>query len=83
MLRGESDCIETGDELYATLPTCLGYNKSRDGKYRHKYPHGKFWLTYSTRMHERPVNLIIPRGTLEKLPHSKHFIVHKGKIVRA
>lgn len=77
-LRIESDNIENGDECYASLPTCLGYTKAKDGKYRQKYPHGKFWLTYSSHMHEKPVNLIMQREVLEQLPHSKHFIVTHG-----
>ncbi len=53
-----------------------------DGKARHKYPHRKYWLTYSTKMKEKPVNLVIPRDTLEKLPHTIHFIVTKSGIKR-
>lgn len=53
-----------------------------DGKARHKYPHRKYWLTYSTRMKEKPVNLVIPRDTLEKLPHTIHFVVTKSGIKR-
>lgn len=52
-------------------------------KKRKTYPHRKFWLTYSAWMHEKPVNLVVPRETLEKLPHSKHFIVYENKKVRA
>lgn len=51
-------------------------------KKRKTYPHRIFWLTYSTWMHEKPVNLVVPRETLEKLPHSKHFIVTKEKVER-
>lgn len=53
-----------------------------DGKARHKYPHRKYWLTYSTKMKEKPVNLVIPRDTLEKMPHTKHFIVTTSNIKR-
>ena len=52
-------------------------------KSRKTYPHRKFWLTYSTWMFEKPVNLVVPRDTLEKLPHSKHFIVSKEKVRKA
>ena len=52
-------------------------------KKRKTYPHRKFWLTYSAWMHEKPVNLVVPRDTLEKLPHSKHFIVTKEKVRKA
>ena len=51
-------------------------------KSRKTYPHRKFWLTYSAWLFEKPVNLVIPRTTLEKLPHSKHFIVAKGKVTQ-
>lgn len=47
-------------------------------KKRKTYPHRKFWLTYSPYLHEKPVNLVVPRETLEKLPHSRHFIVKKS-----
>ena len=49
-------------------------------KKRKTYSHRKFWLTFSAWMHEKPVNLVVPRDTLEKLPHSRHFIVAKGKV---
>lgn len=52
------------------------------GKCRTKYSHSNFWLTYSTRMRERPVNLVVPRSVLESLPHSKHFIVHRDRVNR-
>ena len=52
------------------------------GKARHKYPHHKYWLTYSTKMKEKPVNLVMPRDTLEKLPHTIHFVVTKSSIKR-
>lgn len=52
-------------------------------KKRRTYPHRKFWLTYSSWLAEKPVNLVVPRETLEKLPHSKHMIVTKEKVVRA
>lgn len=31
------------------------------GKSRKKYPHKKFWLTYSAWLAEKPVNLVVPR----------------------
>lgn len=49
-------------------------------KKRKTYQHKKFWLTYSVWMHEKPVNLVVPRETLENLPHSKHFMITKDKI---
>lgn len=44
-------------------------------KRRKTYPHGKFWLTYSAWMPEKPVNLVFPRKELETLPHSARFAV--------
>lgn len=49
-------------------------------KKRKTYPHRKFWLTYSAWMHEKPVNLVVPRDTLEKLQHSKHFIITRTEV---
>lgn len=39
-----------------------------------RYPHGAFWLSLSSNLDERPVNLVVPRGTLESLS-AKKFIV--------
>lgn len=39
-----------------------------------RYPHGEFWLTLTTDKDERPVNLVVPRETLETLSVKK-FIV--------
>lgn len=52
-------------------------------KLRKTYSHRKFWLTYSTYLKEQPVNLVTTRQNLEALPHTKHFIVYKGKVVKA
>lgn len=52
----------------------------RSGKCRTRYNHKNFWLTYSTKMRERPVNLVLQRQTLEQLPHSRHFVVHTNKV---
>ena len=51
-------------------------------KKRKTYPHRMFWLTYSCWLAEKPVNLVVPRDTLENLPHSAHFIVTKQKATR-
>ena len=42
--------------------------------FKKRYPHGAFWLTLTTDKDERPVNLVIPRSTLETLSVKK-FIV--------
>ena len=39
-----------------------------------RYPHGEFWLTLTTDKDERPVNLVVPRKTLETLS-AKRFNV--------
>ena len=43
-----------------------------------RYPHGEFWLTLTTDKDERPVNLVIPRKTLETLS-AKRFNVTPEK----
>lgn len=53
------------------------------GRARFKYPHKKYWLTYSTKKKEKPINLVMLRDDLEKLPHTRHFIVTKEKVVKA
>jgi len=50
------------------------------GKARHRYPHNMYWLTYSTKIDEKPINLVIPRSELEQLPHTRHFIVTKTEV---
>ena len=51
------------------------------GKCRTRYAGVKdFWLTYSTNLHERPVNLVVKREVLEKLPSSRHFIVTRENV---
>lgn len=50
------------------------------GMARLRYPHGKFWLTYSDGYDEKPVNLVVPRETLERLPRSKHLTVTRDCI---
>lgn len=42
--------------------------------FKKRYPHGAFMLTLSSNLDERPVNLVIPRETLETLSVKK-FIV--------
>ena len=46
-------------------------------EFKRRYPHGDFWLTLSTWLDERPVNLVIPRATLESLS-AKKFSVDKN-----
>ena len=42
--------------------------------FKKRYPHGAFMLTLSSNLDERPVNLVIPRETLESL-YVKKFTV--------
>ena len=39
--------------------------------FKKRYPHGAFTLTLSPNLDERPVNLVIPRKTLETLSVKK------------
>lgn len=81
-IRETNNKIEKDENgWYSLMPDCLGYSKAYNGKYRTKYDHGNFWLTYSYDMHEQPVNIVLRRSTLEScLKHTKHFIVTKGKV---
>ena len=60
-----------------------GFSIQMYGKARKKYSHGKFWLTYSGKLLEQPVNLVVPTETLLKLPHTKHFTVTREKVRKA
>ena len=71
-LRCDGDCNAT--DIFGS------HTLDDKGKARWHYPHRKYWLTYSTNLDERPINIVIPRKTLESLPHSKHFIVTKEKV---
>lgn len=51
-----------------------------DGKSRKRYKHNKYWLTYSNSLEEQPVNLVITRENLLKLPHTKHLIITREKV---
>lgn len=83
-LRETSNKTEKDEDgIYSNAPACLGWGPTKDGKYRTKYDHEKFWLTYSSRKHEQPLNLVVPRQTLESFPHSRHFIVQEGKVKKA
>ena len=83
-LRSDGDNKENDEYgFYASLPSCMGFGgKAEDGKYRKSYRHRKFWLTYSSRLKEQPVNLVVPRTTLEAFQHSVHFIVTKDGVQR-
>lgn len=70
----KKDIEELEDEN--CLDALLGWDFS---KARKKYEHGKFWLTYSKKLREKPVNLVTTREVLEQLPHTKHVYVTKGK----
>ena len=83
-LRSDGDSKETDEYgFYNCLPSYMGFGyKSDDGRYRKSYRHRKFWLTYSSRLKEQPVNLVVPRTTLEAFQHSVHFIVTKDGVQR-
>lgn len=46
------------------------------------FGHGAFYLALSPLIDEEPVNLVIPRESLEKLPGSKRFNVTDKKVNR-
>lgn len=54
------------------------YNKT--DKFRKRYPHNKFWLTYSSSLREKPVNLVMTRDTLSSLKSTKQIIISRDKI---
>ena len=58
------------------------YDCTHGFKQRRTYSHHKFWLTFSKGLPEQPINLVLPRKTLEDLPSTKHFIVYTNKKVR-
>ena len=49
-------------------------------KNRKRYENANFWLTYSGQLFEKPVNLVMPRNTLENFKNSRHFVVLKNEI---
>lgn len=49
-------------------------------KNRKRYENANFWLTYSGQLFEKPVNLVMPRNTLETFKNSKHFYITKNEI---
>lgn len=51
-----------------------------NGKSRRHYKHNKYWLTYSNDLDEQPVNLVITRENLLKLPHTGHAIITRQKV---
>lgn len=70
-----------GDENYTDI---FGNRKlDSKGRARRKIDGSKcMWITYSTRPVERPVNLVVTREMLESLPHTRHFIVTKDRVVK-
>lgn len=77
----QQDSEEIRDRANSNTTDIFGNTSlDRNGKCRTKYNHNKFWLTYSTKMREQPVNLVIPRENLLQLYHSTHFIVHRNKV---
>jgi len=46
--------------------------------FKKRYPHGAFMLTLSSNLDERPVNLVIPRETLESLSVKKFTVDAKN-----
>lgn len=48
----------------------MGFTETRT-----RFPHGAFWLTLSPSCDEQPVNLVVPRESLEKLPGTRRWRV--------
>ena len=79
-LRADSDAKEIDAyDIFTTFPI-PSMRKRADGKYRQRYEHDKFWLTYSSHLQEQPMNLVIPRATLLKFKAKRHFVVTKDYI---
>ena len=67
-----SDLYNDANKLRAESKS-LGLSKNR------KY-YKNFWLTYSSNLFEKPVNLVMQRNTLETFKNSKHFYITKSEI---
>lgn len=84
-LRADGDNYESRE--YMDWLNALGMpmlsSKDPKGLYRKVYDHKRFHLTYSSRLKEQPVNLVISRTTLESLPSTRHFVVTKDFVKNA
>ena len=76
-LRADGDNYESKEYMDWLNGLEMPMLSSRDpeGKYRKVYSHKKFHLTYSSRLKEQPVNLVISRSVLESLKSTRHFVV--------
>ena len=66
-------------DLYNDAKELRAESKSLGGSKHRKY-YKNFWITHSTRLFEKPVNLVMPRNTLETFKNSKHFYITKSEL---
>ena len=67
------------NDLYNDANKLRNESKSTRGSKHRKY-YKNFWLTYSSNLFEKPVNLVMTRNTLENFKNSKHFYITKSEI---
>jgi hypothetical protein len=58
------------------------YNHTPDYTGRARVNYGKYHLTYTDRLREKPVNLVFKRSDFLKLPHTVEFKVYRDHIDR-
>ena len=66
-------------DLYNDANNLRAESKSLGGSKHRKY-YKNFWITHSQKLFESPVNLVMPRNTLENFKNSKHFYITKSEI---
>ena len=67
------------NDLYNDANALRAESKSLGQSKNRKY-YKNFWITHSTRLFEKPVNLVMTRNTLENFKNSKHFYITKNEI---
>lgn len=72
------DIMQLAEEL-AQMPY---WKLDKKGKVRKILVQNKLWLTYSSNLDEEPVNLVIPRSELKKLPGVVDIYITKKSIIR-
>ena len=69
------------NDLWNDAKELRNESKSLGGSKNRKY-YKNFWLTHSTSLFEKPVNLVMPRNTLKNFKSSCNFVVRKNEIKR-
>ena len=67
------------NDLYNDANNLRAESKSLGVSKNRKY-YKNFWITHSNRLFESPVNLVMPRNTLETFKNSKHFYITKNEL---